>query len=181
MIFATVGTQLPFDRLLTGLNSWAARNSDIPILAQTGRTARSFAHLAAVRELDQTAFRARFAEARLIVAHAGMGTILNAIELCKPVILMPRLARFGEHRSDHQRDTAAEMARLSNVTVVHDGEALHAALDAARARGFALPSDAPDASDAAASLIAALRDFVWSGVAPVRAPATAAFARRART
>jgi UDP-N-acetylglucosamine transferase subunit ALG13 len=47
-----------------------------------------------------------------------MGTILSAAELGKPVILMPRRAKFGEHRNDHQQDTALEMARLSNVTVV---------------------------------------------------------------
>jgi DNA-binding IclR family transcriptional regulator len=93
---------------------------------------------------------------------------------------MPRLARFGEHRNDHQRDTAAEMARLSNVTVVEDGEALHAALDAARARGFAFAfaGDVPGASDTAAPLIAALRDFVWSGATP--APRASAYPRRAR-
>ena len=163
MIFATVGTQLPFDRLLAGLDSWAALNPEVPILAQTGRTTRSFAHISTVRELDQSAFRDHFEQARLVVAHAGMGTILSATELGKPVVLMPRLARFGEHRNDHQRDTAAEMARLSNVTVVEDGEALHAALDLARARGFTFASDAPGASRAAAPLIAALRDFVWSG------------------
>ena len=33
---------------------------------------------------------------------------------------MPRRADLGEHRNDHQRDTAAEMSRLSNVTVVED-------------------------------------------------------------
>jgi UDP-N-acetylglucosamine transferase subunit ALG13 len=180
MIFATVGTQLPFDRLLAGLDSWAALNPGVPILAQTGRTGRSFQHISTVRELDQTAFRARFAEARLVVAHAGMGTILSATELGKPVILMPRLARFGEHRNDHQRDTAAEMARLSNVTVVEDGKALHAVLDAARAHDFAFASDTPRASEAAASLIAALRDFVWSGPAPAATRAPRANGRRAR-
>ncbi|MCU0855057.1 MAG: hypothetical protein MUF63_09165 [Rhodobacteraceae bacterium] len=179
MIFATVGTQLPFDRLLAGLDSWAALNPEIPVFAQTGRTTRTFAHLSTVRELDQAAFRTCFSDARLVVAHAGMGTILSATELGKPVILMPRLARFGEHRNDHQRDTAAEMARLSNVTVVDDGEALHAALDAARARGFAFASDMPRGTEAAAPLIATLRDFVWSDGAP--APRTASLGgRRAR-
>ena len=178
MIFATVGTQLPFDRLLAGLDSWAALNPGIPILAQTGRTARTFQHISTVRDLDQTAFRARVTEARLVVAHAGMGTILSATELGKPVILMPRLARFGEHRNDHQRDTAAEMARLSNVSIVEDGEALHAALDAARARGFAFASDIPGTAEAAAPLIAALRDFVWSDAAA--APRATAYPRKAR-
>jgi hypothetical protein len=68
-----------------------------------------------------------------------MGTILSAAELGKPLILMPRRAKFGEHRNDHQQDTALEMARLTNVTVVEDGEALHTELDMALARGFEAP------------------------------------------
>jgi hypothetical protein len=68
-----------------------------------------------------------------------MGTILSAAELGKPLILMPRRAKFGEHRNDHQQDTALEMARLTNVTVVEDGEALHTELDLALARGFEAP------------------------------------------
>jgi UDP-N-acetylglucosamine transferase subunit ALG13 len=163
MIFATVGTQFPFDRLLSGLDRWAALNPGVAVMAQTGRTSRRFANLTTAIELDQTTFRRHFSSARLIVAHAGMGTILSATEFGKPIILMPRLARFGEHRNDHQRDTAAEMARLSNVTVVEDGEALHAALDAARARGFEFLCDVPGAAPAAPPLIDALRDFVWSG------------------
>jgi UDP-N-acetylglucosamine transferase subunit ALG13 len=166
MIFATVGTQLPFDRMLAGLDTWAARNPDIPVLAQTGRTARSFGHLSTVSGLDQAAFRAHLIQARLVVAHAGMGTILSAAELGKPVILMSRLARFGEHRNDHQRDTASDMARLSNVTVAEDGVALHAALDRARARDFAfemLPSGTSASSDA---LIDTLRAFVWEADSP---------------
>ncbi|MEQ9259278.1 MAG: glycosyltransferase [Roseovarius sp.] len=179
MIFATVGTQLPFDRLLAGLDSWAARNRDVPILAQTGASTRRFAHIRTLRDLPQAEFLARFRAARLIVAHAGMGTILSAAELGKPVILMPRRAKFGEHRNDHQQDTAREMARLSNVTVVEDGEALHAALDRARAMGFEAPSTAISAGPAFDPLIDAIREFVWSG-APVRpAPAMASRSRAA--
>jgi hypothetical protein len=43
MIFATVGTQLPFDRLLLGLDSWAAANPGIPVLAQAARASAAFA------------------------------------------------------------------------------------------------------------------------------------------
>jgi UDP-N-acetylglucosamine transferase subunit ALG13 len=136
MIFATVGTQLPFDRLLLGLDTWAAANPGIPVLAQAGASKRRFRHIETVGHLSQADFRDRFETARLVVAHAGMGTILSAAELGKPLILMPRRAKFGEHRNDHQQDTALEMARLTNVTVVEDGEALHTELDLALARGF---------------------------------------------
>lgn len=163
MIFATVGTQLPFDRLLLGLDSWAAANPGVRVIAQSGTSRRRCRHIETIAHLGQAEFQATMHAARLVVSHAGMGTILSAAELGKPLILMPRRAKFGEHRNDHQQDTADEMARLSNVTVVADGEALHAALDAALARGFT-PA-APRAStegDTLAALRDCVRDFIWN-------------------
>ena len=162
MIFATVGTQLPFDRLLSGLDSWAGRNSGIPILAQSGASQRRFHHIRTVPHMGQARFQMEFEQARLVVAHAGMGTILLAAELGKPVILMPRRAKFKEHRNDHQQDTANEMNRLSNVTIVADGEALHHALDMAVSSGFETLRDAPPLqSDQLPPLIETVRDFIW--------------------
>lgn len=161
MIFATVGTQLPFDRLLHALDSWAALNRQVRVVAQTGRTVASFAHLQARPNLDQRSFAETFAAARVIVAHAGMGTILTALELGKPLILMPRRADLGEHRNDHQLDTAAEMAALSNVTVVEDRSALHEALDAALSTAPVQATPAP--AVAPPPLIEAVRAFIWDG------------------
>ncbi len=162
MIFTTVGTQLPFDRLLRGVDSWAAQNKDVQIVAQAGASSGRFPNIQTVSHLSQAEFQDQMKAARLIVAHAGMGTILSAAELGLPVILMPRRAKFNEHRNDHQQDTAREMARLSNVTVVEDGESLHQVLDLARARNFELPrarcNNAPDELD---PLIRAIKDFVW--------------------
>jgi UDP-N-acetylglucosamine transferase subunit ALG13 len=170
MIFATVGTQLPFDRLLLGLDGWAAANPGVPVLAQVGASQRRFRHIEPVGQLSLTEFSTRFEAANLVVAHAGMGTILSAAELGKPVILMPRRAKFGEHRDDHQQDTAREMARLSNVTVAEDGEALHAALDMALARGFEVPSmHAPSGGADLIPLIDVIRDFVWNAPEVTRA------------
>jgi UDP-N-acetylglucosamine transferase subunit ALG13 len=160
-IFATVGTQLPFDRLLLALDTWAALNPSVPVLAQTGRTARAYANLTTLPQMDQARFTAAVTQARVVVAHAGMGTILTALELGKPLILMPRRADLGEHRNDHQRDTAAEMRRLSTVTVVEDSIGLCAALQRC------LLSD-PGHSDkrsgvASPALIDALRGFIHNG------------------
>ena len=162
MIFATVGTQLPFDRMLTSLDSWAAHNPDIPVIAQTGDSAGSFPHIQTVSRLSQAEFKAHFDKAELVVAHAGMGTILSAAEVGKPLILMPRRMKFKEHRTDHQQDTATEMARLSNVTIVQDGQALRRELDRALERGFQLaPSQAADDMADLEQLLGAIQDFVW--------------------
>jgi UDP-N-acetylglucosamine transferase subunit ALG13 len=163
MIFATVGTQLPFDRLLVGLDRWAFRNPDVPILAQSGSSTRHFSSIRTISHLTQAEFRARVGEARLIVAHAGMGTILTAADLGKPVILMPRRAKFNEHRNDHQQDTADEMKRLSNVTVVEDGEALCEALDIAVSQGFETLDPTTRRPPELAPLIDVIREFVWTG------------------
>lgn len=167
MIFATVGTQLPFDRLLSGLDHWAARNPQVPILAQTGHSVGKFPSIRTVTHLCQAGFLEQVKSARLIVAHAGMGTILTAAELGKPVILMPRRAKFNEHRNDHQQDTVAEMRRLSNVSVVEDGEALHAALDRAVSQGFAVSFADVGASADIDRLISEIRDFVWTAAPPL--------------
>jgi UDP-N-acetylglucosamine transferase subunit ALG13 len=163
MIFATVGTQLPFDRLLRALDTWAGFHREVPVIAQTGRSAASYPHLQTCPHLDQQAFARTFAAAKVVVAHAGMGTILTALELGKPLILMPRRADLGEHRTDHQQDTAAQMARLSNVTVAETSEALCVALNRALAGHAAL-----DARTAIAShpLIEEIRSFIWAGHAP---------------
>ena len=168
MIFATVGTQLPFDRLLLALDTWASQHRDVSVLAQTGQTTTRYTHLTTVPTLDQPRFADFVAQARVIVAHAGMGTILSAIEAGKPLILMPRRADLGEHRNDHQRDTAAEMAALSNVTVVEDSASLCSALGAALARTRD-PSLAARHGVASDRLLAAVREFIWSD-APRPAP-----------
>lgn len=175
MIFITVGTQLPFERLLRGIDGWAGRNQGVPILAQVGGSSGHFPNIQTISHLSQAAFQDQLKETRLVVAHAGMGTILSASELGLPIILMPRLAKFGEHRNDHQQDTAREMVRLSNVTVVEDGESLHRALDLARARNFELPRpESTEMSRELDPLIHAIKDFVWSNTTsfPLNATAT---------
>ncbi len=157
MIFATVGTQLPFDRLLSALDDWASLNTATPVVAQTGATDQRFRRLSATPFLTQQQFASAFERARIIVAHAGMGTILTAAELGKPVIIMPRLARLGEHRNDHQVATAAEMSQLDNVAVVETPSELSSAIDAAmHAPEFASIASAT-ASD---ELLHAVRSFI---------------------
>ena len=54
----------------------------------------------------------RMVAADAIIAHAGMGTILTALEMGKPLLVMPRRAELGEHRNDHQLATAMRFADL---------------------------------------------------------------------
>lgn len=118
MIFVTVGTQLPFERLVATVDTWAAGQSPRPdVLAQVGSGRTDYRHLRCERTLDGERYAEALAAARLMVAHAGTGSILAALETGVPVIVFPRDDRYGEHRDDHQKQTARQMERMGLVSV----------------------------------------------------------------
>lgn len=121
MILVTVGTQLPFDRLLSALDAWAATQAE-ELVAQVGPSDLVFRHLRAQPFMKPDEMEARFAQARLVVAHAGMGSILSALKHRKPIIIVPRKASLGEHRNEHQLATARWMVNRPGVTVAWEPE-----------------------------------------------------------
>ena len=78
MIFVTVGTQLPFDRLVGTVDRWSSRSREA-VFAQIGPSQQSFKNIETVPFLTPEEASDRFAEASVIIAHAGMGTILTAL------------------------------------------------------------------------------------------------------
>ena len=58
--------------------------------------------------------------ANLIIAHAGMGSIITALELGKRIIVMPRQASKGEQRNDHQLATAKRLSEQGSIDVAFD-------------------------------------------------------------
>lgn len=130
MIFITIGTQLPFDRLIRAVDHWAQSRGRQDLFAQVGEEAGYLPkRFAWARSLSAQQFRERLDEASVIVAHAGIGTILSGLELGKPVIVMPRRASLGEHRNEHQAATVDRFARMELVRVVQDADELSACLD----------------------------------------------------
>ncbi|MCA0942148.1 glycosyltransferase family 28 protein [Salipiger pacificus] len=120
MIFATVGTQLPFPRLIDALNAIAPRHGE-PVIAQVGASlTEHWANLDARRTLAPQEFSALFSEARVVVSHAGIGSILSARRFGKPLILFPRRAALGEHRNDHQMATVRHVKGLRGVHVAFE-------------------------------------------------------------
>jgi UDP-N-acetylglucosamine transferase subunit ALG13 len=118
VIFVTVGTQLPFERLVAAVDTWAARQSPRPeVLAQVGAGRTDYSHVRCVRTLGGEDYAKAIAGARLMIAHAGTGSILTALDRGVPVVVFPRDDRFGEHRDDHQLQTARQMERMRLVTV----------------------------------------------------------------
>jgi len=103
MIFVTVGTQLSFDRMVRVADTWAYLRGRDDVFAQIGPTEWRPSHIASVPFLETDECHRRIREASLVVAHAGMGSIITALELGKPIVVMPRRADLGEHRNDHHK------------------------------------------------------------------------------
>ncbi|MEL6243892.1 MAG: glycosyltransferase [Pseudomonadota bacterium] len=123
MIFGTVGTQLAFDRLVEALDAEAAER-DEPFLVQSGPSAYEPKYVEMVATLSPAAFAQHFSQSRLIIAHAGIGTVLSAIRYRKPLIIVPRRHVLGEHRNDHQIATARRLENLPGLYVAWEVDAL---------------------------------------------------------
>lgn len=127
MIFLTVGTQLPFARLTRATNRIAGENN-LKIFAQTAEPDANYPHLEHQAFLNPNEYETILSKARILVGHAGIGTILTAKKYQLPVILFPRSAKLGEHRNDHQLATVANMKDHTGVFVAHTDQELSALL-----------------------------------------------------
>lgn len=124
MIFATVGTQLPFDRLIQMIDQ-IAPTLDEKVFAQIGADpAYKPINIDYVLVLRPAEFARRMAECRVIISHAGIGSILTARKLGKPIIVVPRQLKFGEHRNDHQLATCRGVGGRPGIFVASTAEEL---------------------------------------------------------
>ena len=128
MIFVTVGTQLPFDRLVRGVDEWASRHPEKKVFVQLGETAYRPQYCEYVPFTRQEEWERLFGEAELVVSHAGMGTILKSLDYGKPLVIMPRRMALGEIRNDHQLVTVQKFSNISTIRVASDESELNEAL-----------------------------------------------------
>ena len=167
MIFVTVGAQMAFDRLVAAVDDWAGRTPGAEVFAQIGPSELQPRHIRWERFLDSAAFRERVVACDAIVAHAGMGSILTALEYGKPILVMPRRGDLQETRNDHQVATAERFREMGRVAVAGDASELAPWLDRIkdlRAAERISPYASPP-------LIDALREFVRAAPLPRKAGA----------
>ena len=128
MIFASVGSMLPFDRLVRAVDDWAAANPSQEVFLQIGRGEYEPRHAPFARMMPHDEYRRRLERCQLFVAHVGMGSILQSLEAGKQLLMLPRLARLREHTTDHQLHTAARFRDVAGLMSVDSAEALQASM-----------------------------------------------------
>lgn len=137
MIFVTVGNMDPFDRLISAIDQWLGQRAGTEeVLAQIGVGTYQPKHCQHVKFLTPVEYRSTFARSRIVISHAGMGTIITALELQKPIIIMPKRATLGEQRNEHQLATVRHFRRSPRVLVADTEVELPTVLDDALASGI---------------------------------------------
>ena len=111
---------MPFDRLVKAVDRWAGENGRDDVFAQIGQSEYHPSNIQWTKFLEPEEFKRKYEAANVIVAHAGTGSIITALQLGKPVLVMPRRANLRETRNDHQIATSEQFRRFNSVEVAWD-------------------------------------------------------------
>ncbi len=158
MILVTVGMQLGFDRLIEAMDQLAP-NFDMEIIAQTGVGTYAPKNMIARKKIAPSEFEKLVHKSRLIVSHAGIGSVLTAQRFATPIVLFPRRFDKGEHRNDHQIATARNLEGRPGVLVAMQESDLAEVI----AKGLAMDSTDAALSPTAQQLHEAIGKFIETG------------------
>jgi UDP-N-acetylglucosamine transferase subunit ALG13 len=126
MIFVTVGTlHFPFERLLRAVDELPG---DEELIVQSRANCVPPARARLVQDLPYEQLVEDVRRARVVVCHAGVGSVLTALANDKRPIVFPRLQRYGEAVDDHQLSFGRRLAEAGLVTFVEDPAQLAAAV-----------------------------------------------------
>ena len=108
--FVSVGNaRQPFMRLTEAVSRIAAR-LPAPVVVQHGHTPFDCPVCEGRAFIEMDEFAGLMARSRLIILHAGAGSILQALDAGKYPVVMPRRLAHGEHIDDHQLELAQAFA-----------------------------------------------------------------------
>ncbi len=154
MIYVTVGTMfLDFKRLIEKMDDIANKTQE-RVIIQTGLGTTFPKHCEHFDFKPREEVMALQCEARVIVCHAGIGSVLDALEARRPLIVVPRRKQYHEHMNDHQLDLAEGIRMRGWGRAVHDVNDLEDAC----ANPPAPPPDSYQSSKH--RLVSAVREFV---------------------
>lgn len=139
MVFVTVGSQkFQFNRLLKAVDKLVADGTldKDEVFAQTGFCTYKPVHYAYCDFMDREAFSQAEGRADIVITHGGSGAIVGALKLGKRVIAVPRLAAFGEHVDDHQKQLVSAFSDAGLILVCTEMDQLGACIEEAKTGTF---------------------------------------------
>jgi UDP-N-acetylglucosamine transferase subunit ALG13 len=149
MILVTVGTnEQPFDRLVRAA---AALGGDEPLLVQYGASGEPHGRGDWVDFVGFDELADHMRAARVVVCHAGVGSIMLARRCGRRPIVLPRRLDLREAVDDHQLPLARRLDASGLVRLVEDERDLAAAV---AQNGDASADDGATASLAGAEALA---------------------------
>ena len=129
MIYVTVGTHhYDFARLIRAADEYAIETKQF-IVVQTGLSKALPTACYAIDFAPRDTCLALQRSARVIVCHAGIGAVMDALEAQRPFVVVPRLKRFGEHNTDHQLELARAVEDRGWARAVYDIDRLAEAIE----------------------------------------------------
>lgn len=122
MVFVSVGTQKQqFTRIFQMVESSIVLKDD-EIVAQTGNTKFESKRIKMLPSIDNNKFNEYIKKADFVICHGGVGTIFNALENGKRILVVPRLGKYKEHINDHQLEVAGQLEKEGYLILYKDGE-----------------------------------------------------------
>jgi UDP-N-acetylglucosamine transferase subunit ALG13 len=174
VIFLTIGSHEPFDRLVQAVDEWCDQNNlGSQVFAQiTGHAQYRPRNFRFVEQLGFTEYNRCVEQSRFMISHVGMGTIISALSARKPIVVLPRRGQLNETRNDHQFDSLRLVRTLRGVFAAEDEQQLPLHLsdvNSLAAGTYEMPELQPYAD---AGLIKALRDAIQTSKVKIEVGAT---------
>ncbi|SEP75000.1 UDP-N-acetylglucosamine transferase subunit ALG13 [Virgibacillus subterraneus] len=126
MILVVLGThELPFTRLLKEAERLKSENIiEDDIIVQSGHTKYNSNKLTIKQFVSYKEMDLLCEQARLIITHAGTGSIIAGLKKGKSVIACARLKKYGEHNDDHQLQIVSALVNQGHILSWEDGTML---------------------------------------------------------
>ncbi|MED3793801.1 glycosyltransferase [Niallia alba] len=119
-IFASVGThEQQMNRLIDALEKISS-NKDYNIFIQYGYSTKPLVNCNGAPFLGYVEMRNRMKNSDIVITHGGPGTIIDAMEVGKFPIVVPRQKEYKEHVDNHQVLFAKKLEEMNKVILCLD-------------------------------------------------------------
>lgn len=122
MIYVTLGTQkFQFDRILMKLDQLVEEKiikDDVIVQCIYHKYKPKNFEIFKLKPIEEV--EEILKKSKLVITHAGTGSLVQCIKFNKHTVVVPRLVAFGEHVDNHQTEIAAVFEVKGNATVVTD-------------------------------------------------------------